>query len=76
MAGFILPNLLDTMKKLFLLSLIFIPQFIHACSTCNVEYSEAEKRGFIIATLLLIITPFLIGFLIYKYILKNYQNEN
>jgi len=64
------------MKKLLLFSLLFIPQFIHACSTCNVEYSEAEKRGFIIATLLLIFTPFIIGFMIYKYISKNYQNEN
>jgi len=63
------------MKKIFLFFLLFSPKFIWACSTCNVEYSDEEKRGFIIATLLLIFVPFALGFVIFKYVKKNYQNE-
>jgi len=76
MASILLLDILELMKKLFLSSLLFLPQFIWACSTCNVDYTAEEKRGFVIATLLLIITPFAIGFFIFKYLKKNYNNEN
>ncbi len=60
------------MKKLVLILLILFPYLTFACSSCNVKYTEAEKKAFIIATSLLIILPFTVFYFIYKYIKKNY----
>jgi len=59
-------------KLLFGLVLISIPAAGHACSACNVEYSEAEKKAFFIATSLLIVVPFLLAFYLYKYLKGKY----
>ncbi len=61
------------MKKLFLSFMALSPMAIFACSSCNVDYTDAEKKAFVIATLLLILIPFSIGFALYKFLKKSYK---
>jgi len=61
------------MKKIFLLIISLLPFASFACSSCNVDYSDAEKKAFVIATALLIILPFTAVYLVYKFLKKNYK---
>jgi len=60
------------MKKIIFIVLMIFPYIGFACSSCNVEYSDAEKKAFFIATSMLIVLPFTLFFFLYRYIKKNY----
>jgi hypothetical protein len=44
-----------------------------ACSTCNTEFTEEEKRAYILATILLLVIPFTIGYMVYRFVFKKYK---
>jgi len=75
MACFVQFNLceLTKMKKVFLFIILLLPLVSFACSSCNVEYSDDEKKAFVVATALLIILPFTAVYLVYKFLKKNYR---
>ncbi len=63
------------MKKLFLVFLLaLIPVYNYACSSCNREFTEAEKISFFLATFFLLFLVFIAGLGIYK-IFKKYNNQ-
>ena len=60
-------------KKFVLWCLIILPKIGLACSSCNVEFSEDEKKSYLIATGMLVVIPFVLLWYLVKFHKKNYK---
>jgi len=63
-------------NKLAYLVVFFIlfSEYADACTGCNREFTAEERQAYILATVMLITLPFGIGYLVYKFIFKQYKS--